>query len=135
MRTKRAFLLLSIVLLIVTISLTFFTEQHKPTRASGNGFPYVSGTQLIDASGNPLILRGTQVETSFMYASSWKTKNNVTRKLNPTVFYQMTTNWHMNVLRLYLSNWIYHVGAGRPLTREAKGMKAPLLSTFSLLGK
>src|SRR6266566_703595 len=107
MRTKRAFLLLSIVLLIVTISLTFFTEQHKPTRASGNGFPYVSGTQLIDASGNPLILRGTQVETSFMYAGSWKTKNNVTSKLNPTVFNQMTTNWHMNVLRLSLSNWIY----------------------------
>ena len=100
MRTKRAFLLLSIVLLLATLSLTFFTEQHRSSRASGNGFPYVSGTQLIDASGNPLILRGTQVETSFMYASSWKTKNNVTRKLNPTVFYQMTTNWHMNVLRL-----------------------------------
>src|SRR5438270_14073824 len=107
MRTKRVFLLLSIVLLIATLSLTFFTEQHRSSRASGNGFPYVSGTQLIDASGNPLILRGTQVETSFMYASPWNTKNNVTRKLNPTVSYQMTTNRHMNDLRLALSNWIY----------------------------
>ena len=108
MRTKRVFLLLSIVLLIATISLTFFTEQHRTSRADGTGFPYVSGTQIIDASGNPLILRGSQVETSFMYAASWKTKkNNVASKLNPTVFNQMVTNWHMNVLRLSISNWIY----------------------------
>ena len=43
-----------------------------------------------------------------MYAASWKTKkNNVASKLNPTVFNQMVTNWHMNVLRLSVSNWIY----------------------------
>lgn len=108
MRTTRLLQLLSLVLLLATISITVFVEQHRPSKADGSGFPTVSGTQIIDASGNPLVLRGTQVETSFMYAGSWKgKKNNVTSKLNPTVFNQMTTNWHMNTLRLSISNWIY----------------------------
>ena len=59
LRTKQVFLLLSIVLLIAMTPLTVFAEQHKTSRASSTGFPYVSGTQIIDASGNPFILRGS----------------------------------------------------------------------------
>jgi hypothetical protein len=105
--TKRGLQILSLLLLIVTITITFFVVQHQPSKADSSGFPSVSGTQILDASGNPLVLRGTQIETSFMYAASWKKNNNVTKKLNPTVFTQLTTVWHMNVLRLSLSNWIY----------------------------
>ena len=65
--TKRGLQILSLLLLIVTITITFFVEQHRPSKADSSGFPSVSGTQILDASGNPLVLRGTQIETSFMY--------------------------------------------------------------------
>ncbi|HLZ81676.1 MAG TPA: cellulase family glycosylhydrolase [Ktedonobacteraceae bacterium] len=104
--TKKTFQLLSLLLLIATISITFFIEQTRPSAASA--FLHVSGTQIIDASGKSIVLRGSQIETSFMYANSWQNNNDVTSKLNPTAFNQMTRNWHMNVLRLSLSNWIYN---------------------------
>jgi aryl-phospho-beta-D-glucosidase BglC (GH1 family) len=83
--------------------------------AGGSVFPSVSGTEIIDASGNQLVLRGAQIASAFNDFSTWKDNYNhlsnmngiITSKLNPTVFYQMSAVWHMNALRLPTSNWIY----------------------------
>lgn len=98
-----------IPLLIVAGSITFAVEQRVSSSAAGGiVFPHVSGTQLIDSSGQPFLLRGANIESAFMYAGGWKQKNNnVTRLLNATVFHEMVANWHMNTVRICLSNWIY----------------------------
>src|SRR5439155_24156029 len=108
MKTRKAFQLLAL-LLVVTIALTVVIEQRRPSSASTTTtvFPHVQGTQLIDASGKPFLLRGAQVESSFAYYNSWFHNNNVTRVLTPTVFSQMVQVWHMNAIRLPLSNWIW----------------------------
>ena len=107
---KKAFYLLALLLLLATIPTTVFVRQHRQARASGNGFPSISGTQLIDSSGHPFLLHGAQIASPFIYTSSWQKKQstNVTNVLNPTVFQQMSAIWHMNALRLPISNWIYN---------------------------
>src|SRR5579863_3111261 len=70
------------------------------------GMPYVQGTQIIDGSGHPLLLRGAQIETPFNYINLWDSGKKPSVELNSTVFGQMRS-WKMNVLRLPLSNWIY----------------------------
>jgi hypothetical protein len=67
----------------------------------------------MDASGNPLVLRGAQIASPFNDFNTWKNnpyskvKSIIASKLNPTVFNQMSAVWHMNALRLPTSNWIY----------------------------
>jgi endoglucanase len=96
------------LLLIVAVSITFVVEQRRPSSAAtGIVFPHVSGTQLIDSSGKPFLLHGANIESAFMYANSWFKNNNVTKVLNPTIFHEMSANWHMNTVRICLSNWIY----------------------------
>jgi len=106
---KKAFQLL--LLLIVIIATTFLIEQRKPSTASTIVFPHVVGTQLIDSSGHPLVLRGAQIETGFAYSNPWKNTTSLQKRLstmlNSTVFNEMSKNWHMNALRLPLSNWVY----------------------------
>ncbi len=106
---KKAFQLL--LLLIVIIATTFLIEQRKPSTASTIVFPHVVGTQLIDSSGHPLVLRGAQIETGFAYSNPWKNTTSLQQRLsimlNSTVFNEMSKNWHMNALRLPLSNWVY----------------------------
>jgi len=106
---KKAFQLL--LLLIVIIATTFLIEQRKPSTASTTVFPHVVGTQLIDSSGHPLVLRGAQIETAFAYANPWKNTTSLQQRLstmlNSTVFNEMSQKWHMNALRLPLSNWVY----------------------------
>jgi aryl-phospho-beta-D-glucosidase BglC (GH1 family) len=106
---KKAFQLL--LLLIVIIATTFLIEQRKPSTASTTVFPHVVGTQLIDSSGHPLVLRGAQIETALAYATPWKNTPSVQKRLstvlNSTVFNEMSQKWHMNAVRLPLSNWVY----------------------------
>lgn len=106
---KRALQLLP--LLIVIIAATFLVQQYKPSTASTGTFPYVQGTQLMDSTGHPLVLRGAQIETALAYDNPWKNttslQNRMSTVLNPTVFNEMSQKWHMNALRLPLSNWVY----------------------------
>ncbi|MFL5656004.1 MAG: glycoside hydrolase family 5 protein [Ktedonobacteraceae bacterium] len=69
--------------------------------------PHVQGAQIVDAHGNPLILRGAQIETSLNYIKSWDSGERPTATLNSTVFHVMAQDWKMNAMRLPLSNWIY----------------------------
>ncbi|MFL5655518.1 MAG: glycoside hydrolase family 5 protein [Ktedonobacteraceae bacterium] len=111
MITKRKALQFLLLLLVVMIATTFFFEQRRSSTASTTVFPHVVGTQLIDSSGKPLILQGAQIETGFAYANPWKDPTNLEKSLssmlNSTVFNEMSQNWHMNALRLPLSNWVY----------------------------
>jgi endoglucanase len=107
MSSKKA-LQFVLLLLIVAVSVTFVVEQHKPSSAAGGGiYPHVSGTKLIDSSGHTFLLHGANIESAFMYAHSWVKNNNVTKVLNYTVFHEMSAKWHMNAVRICLSNWIY----------------------------
>lgn len=109
MSVRKTFQLLSLVLLLGTITLTVFIAnvQRRSSLASATIFPHVSGIQLISSSGHPFLLRGAQIESAFNNATGWRHNNNVTRVLNTAVFNEMSKNWHMNAVRICLSNWIY----------------------------
>src|SRR5437588_5075265 len=89
------------------MTVTFLIQQRRPSTASTPAVPYVQGTQMIDATGKPLILRGAHISSSFENYQSWFHNNGVTRRLNPTIFHEMSQSWHMNAVRIPLSNWIY----------------------------
>lgn len=110
MNARKAFQVISLLCLLSTIALTIFmvNEQRKPSSANSTVFPYVSGTKLMSPSGQPFLLRGAQIDTAFTYSKSWQRgSNSVIKKLNSTVFNEMSKNWHMNAVRITLSNWIY----------------------------
>jgi endoglucanase len=71
------------------------------------GILHVEGTQLIDATGHPIILRGAQIESPFNYIKRWERGEQPSASLNSTIFNAMVHDWKMNVLRLPTSNWIY----------------------------
>jgi hypothetical protein len=93
--------------LVMTTFITLLFEQHSPTAAKTHAVPYVRGTQILYASGTPLVLRGANITSSFENYQSWFHNNDVARRLNPIIFQQMSQGWHMNALRIPLSNWIY----------------------------
>src|SRR5437764_5468078 len=109
--TKKRLLQLLLLIIIVAASITLLVEQKRPSAARTNVLPHVQGAQLIDSSGNPFLLRGAQIENPLAYMNPWKNIKNVqngfTRKLNSTVFQEMSQNWHMNAVRLPLSNWVF----------------------------
>jgi len=109
--TKKRVLQLLLLIIIVAASITLLVEQKRPSAASTNVLPHIQGAQLIDSSGNPFLLRGAQIENPLAYMNPWKNIKNVqndfTRKLNSTVFQQMSQKWHMNAVRLPLSNWVF----------------------------
>ncbi|HLI07679.1 MAG TPA: glycoside hydrolase family 5 protein [Ktedonobacteraceae bacterium] len=79
------------------------TASFTPT-----GVPHVVGTQLVDANGHPLTLRGAQIESPFNYIKGWEQGKTPAQVMNaPTSFQVMAQQWHMNALRLPISNWIY----------------------------
>src|SRR5438094_428387 len=102
-------------LLSVAISLIFLMiplGPHRLVSASASTAPslHVSGTRILDSSGHTVLLRGAQIECSFSNAHGWAsnpTHSDITKRLNPNVFNAMRS-WHMNALRLSLSNWIYN---------------------------
>lgn len=106
---KRSISLLTRFALIAILLLTFVRMQKSAfAMHRTNPFPYVSGTQLISPSGQPFLLHGAQIASSFNYTLiNWPHNNTVTSKLNSAVFNAMSTDWHMNALRLPISNWIY----------------------------
>lgn len=111
MITKKRVLQLLLLLITVAASITFVVEQKRPSSASTNVFPHVQGIQLIDSSGNPFLLRGAQIENPLAYMGPWNNvknmQNDFARRLNSTVFQEMKQTWHMNAVRIPLSNWVF----------------------------
>ena len=132
MNTKRILVVVIAILSIAIIGVTAFAgflilnhqgQQGTPTPSITNGtpgtfptfsgtavatgMPYVRGSQIIDGSGHPLLLRGAQIESPFNYIKNWENGKRPTIMLNSTVFNVMVHDWKMNVLRLPISNWIY----------------------------
>jgi len=68
---------------------------------------HVGGTQIVDGTGRPVVLRGAQIESAFNSIKRWKSGEKPTAILNSTVFQAMVGQWKMNVLRVPLSSWIY----------------------------
>lgn len=111
---RRKFLLYSFfVLLALTIvgcsSGGSSTTQTTPTATTftPTGLPHVQGTQIVDASGHPFLLHGAQIESPFNYIKNWESGKRPSDTLNSATFNAMGHVWHMNALRLPLSNWIY----------------------------
>src|ERR1700738_3018599 len=132
MNTKRILVVVIAILSIVIVGVTAFAgflilnhqgQQATPTPiVNGNtpgtfltfsgspvatGMPYVRGSQIIDGSGHPFILRGAQIESPFNYIKNWESGKRPSIMLNSTVFNVMVHDWKMNILRLPISNWIY----------------------------
>lgn len=68
----------------------------------------VRGTQIEDATGHVVLLRGAMIPTSFVYINSWKHGQDPTKALNTTTFTAMAS-WRMNTVRINISYWIYQV--------------------------
>ena len=84
-----------------------YLSKATKGRTTPAPLPHAQGSQLVDASGNPLLLRGAQIESPFNYIAGWNNGAPVSKYLNPNVFNAMVHEWNMNVLRLPISNWIY----------------------------
>src|SRR5579863_1050761 len=70
-------------------------NSSRPT-----SFPHVQGTQIVDGSGRPLVLRGAEIESGLDDISLWRNGLRLTAILNSTVFTAMVQDWKMNTLRL-----------------------------------
>lgn len=82
------------------------TPCTSPT-TTPTGMLHVKGTQIVDSSGRPVILRGAQIESGFNYIKTWQRGDKPTATLTSSVFQAMSGQWKMNALRLPISNWIY----------------------------
>jgi hypothetical protein len=82
------------------------TASTSTIHIPGN-MPHVEGTQIVDGSGHPLILRGAQIQSPFNFIKAWEAGKSPLTTLNSTTFHVMAQDWKMNVLRLPISNWIY----------------------------
>ncbi|HCI80782.1 MAG TPA: hypothetical protein DHW02_13945 [Ktedonobacter sp.] len=69
--------------------------------------PHAVGAHLVNAQGQPLVLHGAQIESSFINPTSWFSGNMPTTLFTETLFITMAQGWNMNAVRLPLSNWIY----------------------------
>lgn len=106
-RKRRSALLARLLLVPVALFTIAGAPRAPQAGAQTNPFPHVQGNQLIGPSGQPFLLRGAVIESSLIYENSWQKNNNVTSKLNSAVFTAMSGSWHMNVVRVPISNWIY----------------------------
>ena len=104
----------AVVLLSNPMHLLSGTKGSHPQQPSGR--LSTQGAQLLDGSGHPLTLRGAQIESPFNYIQGWQSGTPVTRYLNPAVFQAMVQQYHMNELRLPISNWIYNLNPTKYLS-------------------
>lgn len=109
--SKKLFSLLSLFLIVLALPVVLVLTQHRQTyqeHASG-GYPHVLGAQIIDGNGNPLYLRGAMIETAFAYIKRWQGGQDPLATLNSTTFTAMVKQWHMNILRTNISQYIYNL--------------------------
>src|SRR5690348_15343964 len=96
--------LISLVLLIIgaiglTISGLLPVEDRRVYSLTPSDGLHVSGTKVVDGSGNTILLRGAQVEmlNRNMPNPDW---NNFSKTVSV-----MKNTWHMNVVRLPTCAW------------------------------
>ena len=73
---------------------------------TSSGMPQVRGAEIVDSSGNTLLLRGAMIPTSLAYINRWAKGQDPTQTLDAATFTAMA-GWHMNVVRINISYWIY----------------------------
>ena len=83
------------------------SSSTSTTTHPATGILHVQGTRIVDATGQPVILRGGQIESPFNNIKGWGGSKQVSATLNSKTFQVMAQVWKMNVLRLPTSNWIY----------------------------
>jgi len=96
------------IFVVVAASITLVFGQQRPSAAASQVvYPYVQGNQIIGPSGQPLVLRGAHIASAFVFYNSWFHNNDVSRRFSSTILNEMAKTWHMNALRIPLSNWIW----------------------------
>jgi len=123
MRTKKILylILLLIVCAIVITGLISYSQYIRPLvplvtkdvkihqQQTGVNFPYVKGAQIFYGNNQPLLLHGAMIETSFAYMKQCQAGKNPLAILNTQTFNAMAQQWHMNVVRINISQWIYNL--------------------------
>src|SRR6266849_1624466 len=96
-------------LLVLAVPLIVFNLQQKQEtrQQAAGGVPHAQGAQIVDGSGNPILLRGAMMESAFAYIKPWQAGQNPLDTLNTKTFTAMHS-WGMNALRMNISNWIYN---------------------------
>lgn len=111
MRNRVVMVVLLILLVALPLLVISSRSQKSVTQyASGGGYPQVQGASLVDGNGNPLLLRGAMIESSFAYIKRWQKGEDPLAILNSTTFDQMKA-WGMDALRMNISEWIYQYDA------------------------
>lgn len=78
------------------------------TPPAARGALRAQGSQIVDATGQSILLRGAMIESSFAYINRWQRGQDPTQTLSPATFAAMAS-WHMNVVRINISYWIYQL--------------------------
>ncbi len=104
----------AIFLVLALAGCSFFgsnapSQTPTPTSSSftPSGLLHVEGTRLVDANGHPVVLRGADIGTPFSNMKGWQSGKRPTDTINSGTLTAMAQQWHMNILRLQVSNWIY----------------------------
>ncbi len=87
------------------------------TAAATSGILHVEGNRLVDSAGNMVILRGAQIESAFNVAHPSAAERQATDHLNGETFSIMHDDWHMNVLRLPICDYLWEVDKTGYVTR------------------
>jgi endoglucanase len=101
----RWFLLAVLALALASCSSTSSAPGGGQAPAAAAGMPHVEGSRIVDGKGNPLLLRGAQIESAFNYVKQWQRGDSPLALLNSRTFAVMAS-WRMNEVRVPLSNWI-----------------------------
>jgi len=87
------------------------------TAAVTSGILHVEGNRLVDSAGNLVILRGAQIESAFNVAHPSPAERQATDHLNSETFAIMHNDWHMNVLRLPICDYLWEADKIGYITR------------------
>jgi aryl-phospho-beta-D-glucosidase BglC (GH1 family) len=71
--------------------------------------PYVQGNQIIDGYGNQLVLRGSHIQSILDRYKQYATTADrlAYNHLNSATFDEMVNNWHMNTVRIAISDYVW----------------------------
>lgn len=71
------------------------------------GLIYAQGAIVVDSSGHPVMLRGAEVDSPFIYIKGWDQGKRPTDLPIQQIFTTMARDWKMNLTRIPISPWIY----------------------------
>jgi Cellulase (glycosyl hydrolase family 5) len=86
-------------------------KPHLPT----NGYPHVQGNRIVDANGQPLILRGAQVEEVLNMTVPGPDGHAAIQDFASIV--HTMSQWHMNAVRLPTCNTIWQTNPSAYISR------------------